>query len=194
MATEVHEYTLERGSDRLTVLRDRTRWNFDFTDASFFRDVAQSMRTADLRSLAVFCVHQYPGSLTPERQDALRQKSFQLAEAAHLQIRKFVPDGLNVYAEFARDSHGIQVVSATYGANCGAPAGNATTDFKAQCQDDDACRYVVDVTVLGDPKQGCKKDFQASWTCGRKSEVHNAGLAAEAGFWGKVPISCAASE
>lgn len=100
--TAVDEYALERPRHPMMILRDRTRWNFDFSDPAFFHDVAESMRAARLDSLAVFCVHQFPGSFTPDQQDAFQQKAFQLAEAEHLQIRKFVPDGLNVYAEFER--------------------------------------------------------------------------------------------
>lgn len=101
MATDVEEYSITRGDRHMELLRDKLRWNFDFSDPTFFRDIAESMRAAKLQSLAVFCVHQAPGAVTPDQQDALQQKTFALAEAQHLRIRKFVPDGLNVYAEFA---------------------------------------------------------------------------------------------
>jgi len=89
---------------------------------------------------------------------------------------------------------GIQVVSATYGASCGAPAGNATADLKDKCEGQDACDYKVDVTVIGDPKQGCRKEFEAKWTCGNDSEVHTAMVPAEAGFGKHVQLSCAAKK
>lgn len=101
MATPVDEYSLSRGNNRLTVLRDRSRWMFDFADPGFFHDVADAIRSARLKSLAVFSVQPVPGAMTPDQQDAFEQKAFALAGAEHLQIRKFVPDGLNVYAEFA---------------------------------------------------------------------------------------------
>lgn len=85
---------------------------------------------------------------------------------------------------------GIQVVSATYGASCGAPAGNATGDLKGKCDGQEVCNYTVDVTVLGDPKQACAKDYEARWTCGSNSEVHVTKLPAEAGFGGKTLLSC----
>jgi hypothetical protein len=100
MATGVEEYSLTRGTRRMELLRDKLRWNIDFSDPTFFRDIAESMRAAKLGSLAVFCVHQGSAGVTPDQQDALQQKTFALAEAQHLRIRKFVPDGLNVYAEF----------------------------------------------------------------------------------------------
>ncbi len=106
IGTEVDEYSLTNRNGHIELLRDKTRWNIDFADPTFFRDIADSIRTAKLGSLAVFCVHQTPGTLTPDQQDAFQQKTFVLAEAQHLQVRKFVPDGLNVYAEFALVSQG----------------------------------------------------------------------------------------
>ena len=89
---------------------------------------------------------------------------------------------------------GIQIVSATYGASCGAPAGNATADLKDKCEGQDACDYKVDVTVIGDPKQGCPKEFEARWTCGSDPEVHTAMVPGEAGFGKQVQLSCAAKK
>ena len=86
----------------------------------------------------------------------------------------------------------IQVVSATYGASCGATAGNATQDLKRNCDGQETCDYTVDFKILGDPKPACSKDYEARWTCGTNSEVHVAKLPAEAGFGGKVHLSCEA--
>ena len=87
---------------------------------------------------------------------------------------------------------GIQVVSATYGASCGGAAGNATNDLRTKCEGEQACTYVVEVSVLGDPKNGCVKEYEAQWTCGKSPEIHVAKLAGEAGFGGRVQLSCAA--
>ena len=89
-------------------------------------------------------------------------------------------------------NNGIQVVSATYGASCGGPAGNATADLKDKCEGQDTCDYKVDVTVIGDPKQGCPKEFEATWKCGKDSEVHSAKIPAEAGFGKHAQLSCPA--
>lgn len=92
------------------------------------------------------------------------------------------------------EKSGIQIVSATYGASCGAAAGNATKDLKAKCEGEQACTYVVNVSVLGDPKSGCVKDYEAQWTCGKSSEVHVAKLPGEAGFGGRVQLTCSANQ
>ena len=89
---------------------------------------------------------------------------------------------------------GIQIVSATYGASCGGETGNATKDLKTKCEGAQACAYVVDVSVLGDPKSGCVKEYEAQWTCGKSPEIHVAKLPGEAGFGGRIQLSCAASQ
>jgi hypothetical protein len=60
----------------------------------------------------------------------------------------------------------ISVTNATYGANCGAPAGNATAALGTSCNGSPTCDYRVDHTVIGDPVFGCQKDFQVDWVCG----------------------------
>jgi hypothetical protein len=77
---------------------------------------------------------------------------------------------------------GISVVSGTYGASCGAASGNATSDLKTKCDGQDVCDYTIDAGILGDPKKGCAKDYEARWTCGGDSEVHIATVPGEAGF------------
>lgn len=101
MATWVEEYTLEHRNQKMLLLRDKTRWNLDFLDPGLFRDLATSLRTTRLPTLAVFCIHQVPGSQTPEQQEMFQRNVFALASAEHLQVRRFLQDGLNVYAEFA---------------------------------------------------------------------------------------------
>jgi hypothetical protein len=84
----------------------------------------------------------------------------------------------------------IQVVSGTYGANCAVPAGNVTDDLKAKCNGKNLCDYVVDYMVLGDPKVGCAKDYQAKWTCGGSPEIHEASLPPEAGTAKQIRFAC----
>jgi hypothetical protein len=86
----------------------------------------------------------------------------------------------------------INVLSATYGANCGARDGNATRDFAAHCTGREDCRYAVDRKVLGDPARGCKKDFVADWSCGA-NEPHTATLAPEASAGSVLMLTCVES-
>src|SRR5262249_23936664 len=50
---------------------------------------------------------------------------------------------------------GIQVQSASFGQNCGAPFGNETNTLVAACDGRNACDFVVDVGRIGDPAPGC---------------------------------------
>lgn len=99
--TPVDEYSLRLGRQRMELLRDKTRWNLDFLEPALYLDLANGIRAARLHSLAVFCIHQVPGARTLEEQETFRRQVSALAAAEHLQIRQFVSDGLNVYAEFS---------------------------------------------------------------------------------------------
>jgi uncharacterized repeat protein (TIGR01451 family) len=84
----------------------------------------------------------------------------------------------------------IQVQSATYGGNCGAPQGNATWSVAPSCNGLASCDYTVDYHVLGDPAPGCAKDFVAQWTCGGDQIVRTVYAPPEAGFGSVVRLSC----
>lgn len=83
----------------------------------------------------------------------------------------------------------IKVVQATYGRNCGAPAGNATVDFARQCEGRETCWYVLDKVFTGDPAVGCRKDFHAEWLC-TDTEFHTATLSPAAGAGSTLVLSC----
>jgi peptidoglycan/LPS O-acetylase OafA/YrhL len=85
---------------------------------------------------------------------------------------------------------GLEILSATYGGNCGAPGGNATVDVRAACSGKARCNYVVDVDNLGDPVGGCGKDFVATYQCPGKSNALTREVPAEAGFRTAIEFSC----
>jgi len=86
----------------------------------------------------------------------------------------------------------IYVMAATYGENCQSfvprsgrvnlvKAGNATAAVTRACDNSKViCMFNVDVLKLGDPADGCGKDFIASWQCGVDRRVHQVYLPAEA--------------
>jgi hypothetical protein len=84
----------------------------------------------------------------------------------------------------------IHVLSATYGGNCGAPAGNATSDARMSCDGDRKCTYSVDVERLGDPALGCGKAFMREYECTPGGPAVRADVPAEAGFGKLVELSC----
>jgi peptidoglycan/LPS O-acetylase OafA/YrhL len=85
---------------------------------------------------------------------------------------------------------GIRVVSATYGQNCGAPAGNASSFLKRACDGRDSCRYVVNVAVLGDPAGGCSKSFATEFECAPDRTRYRQEIPAEAGLGGLLVLTC----
>jgi hypothetical protein len=85
---------------------------------------------------------------------------------------------------------GIDVQSATYGASCGAPSGNATNDLAKSCNGHGDCSYIVDVDRLGDPAPGCGKDFQVEYSCTPDTELVKKELPAEAGLKSELKLNC----
>lgn len=76
----------------------------------------------------------------------------------------------------------IYAVEATYGLNCGVPAGNATKSVSDACFGENTCTYTVDVTVLKDPAGGCGKAFDVRWRCSGEQKPRLAVLPPEAGL------------
>jgi hypothetical protein len=84
----------------------------------------------------------------------------------------------------------IRVISATYGANCGAPADNATAHIADQCDGEETCKYRVYYGDIGDPAHGCAKAYSVQYRCGGGS-VRQESLDPEAGLGDKsVLLDC----
>jgi hypothetical protein len=83
----------------------------------------------------------------------------------------------------------IQIVSGTYGQNCGAQRGNATRDLETQCDGRATCEYRIDGRTMRDPAVGCQKDFLAEWRCD-ETDIHIAMLSPEAGNGSTLVLSC----
>lgn len=99
--------------------------------------------------------------------------------------------GQNI-AQVQGQTGSISITMATYGGrSCKAANGNLTQPLRTACNGKATCQYTVDPTVIGDPAQGCAKDFEVDWTCGT-SPGGRASLPGEAAG-GKVNLSCPAS-
>jgi hypothetical protein len=86
---------------------------------------------------------------------------------------------------------GLRVISATYGANCNAPRGNATRSLSNACNAKEHCDYIVDIKTLGDPVNGCQKNFTVEYQCRPDSKRLTKNLAGEAGLGSRLDLSCA---
>lgn len=85
---------------------------------------------------------------------------------------------------------GLNIRSATYGGNCGAPRGNATRDVALNCSGKLECKYSVDVQRLGDPVSKCGKDFSVLYSCGINGAELRTEIPPEAGFGSIAELSC----
>jgi hypothetical protein len=86
----------------------------------------------------------------------------------------------------------IHVVDASYGLACkdfaptsGRPnqvkIGNVTAALARTCDKAKAtCLFAVDAVQIGDPADGCSKDFVANWRCGSDQRVNQFYLTPEA--------------
>lgn len=90
----------------------------------------------------------------------------------------------------ADDGPGINVRLATYGGNCGANRGNATTRVARACGSRQTCEYVVDGKVLGDATPLCPKDWEVEWRCGTAPGLFRNRIPAEAGLGSHSTLSC----
>ena len=64
----------------------------------------------------------------------------------------------------------IKIEEATYGANCanGVKLGNATQYSAKACDGRARCNILISVQELGDPAQGCGKDFSVRLKCNQQ--------------------------
>jgi 4-amino-4-deoxy-L-arabinose transferase-like glycosyltransferase len=84
----------------------------------------------------------------------------------------------------------LKVLRATYGANCGAPQGNATKAVQRGCDGRSPCNFEVNVGDLGDPVPGCAKEFDVEWQCDDSGDTRAVKVRAEAGFGSVARLKC----
>ncbi len=90
---------------------------------------------------------------------------------------------------------GIRVARADYGLNCRAPQSNVTMHVAVACNGKESCPYMVDHRVIGDPAQGCAKDYQIAYECLRSGQVigRRAGGSPPEASGKVIQLSCAAN-
>ena len=86
----------------------------------------------------------------------------------------------------------IKVVTGTYGRNCGAKPGNATTQVARACDGQAVCQYKIDTATLEDATSNCAKDFSAEWKCGTAATVYAVTMPVGAVPGEQLRLSCSA--
>lgn len=89
----------------------------------------------------------------------------------------------------AAEGGSINVTAGTYGANCGQGHGNMTGHLASSCNGKAECSYTIDYHVIGDPADGCAKDYVAEWTCG-DGVPRSVKVDAEAGRGSAIYLQC----
>ncbi|HEY2020327.1 hypothetical protein [Paraburkholderia sp.] len=95
-------------------------------------------------------------------------------------------------ANVGAEQRTIQIVSGTYGANCGAPRGNLTREVARHCNGRSSCGYSVPGLDQGSAASACHGDFLAEWHCDN-AEFHSAALAPGATLGDTLVLSCVES-
>jgi hypothetical protein len=99
-----------------------------------------------------------------------------------------------------RESTGVQIATAAYGANCqgwsltslfgqSSSQGNVTAKVRQICYDKAVCDFAVNAVDFGDPATGCAKDFSVSYHCPDHQEDFKVGVSGEA-LGKKVELNC----
>jgi hypothetical protein len=83
----------------------------------------------------------------------------------------------------------IQIVSGSYGQNCGAPHGNETRDVARRCDGLMTCEYSPRERLRSRPAAKCRSGFVAEWRCDH-ADFHTAALSPEARRGDTLVLSC----
>lgn len=84
----------------------------------------------------------------------------------------------------------MHILRATYGESCGAALGNVSWAADSACEGREACELPVSQALLGDPAEGCEKDFEVLWACQGGSDVRRAYVPANTEPGASVRLAC----
>jgi len=185
-------WIVETGPRSQKLCRENRQWAMDMSHVGTYWSLEQCAQKSRTSRVALFRTQ---WSLQRPSWDTTKTLQFveTLARKTELTPVVVATDGGDVYADFAVSnalSGRISVTRATYGANCRATEGNATAAVRNRCDGRSRCLFEVQVSELGDPFQGCPKDFTVDWQCERDSTPRTVTLAAEAGFGSVARLVC----
>jgi len=83
----------------------------------------------------------------------------------------------------------IDVLSATYGSNCGASQDNVLSHLAHACNGEITCSYTINHEVIGDPARGCAKNYIATYSCGILDKPKNIFVDPEATYH-RITLDC----
>jgi 4-amino-4-deoxy-L-arabinose transferase-like glycosyltransferase len=106
----LYKYTVSKNGNEFTVLRDYSTWNFNFTQASLYRDIKEALAYAPAHSVTVFCMDQFGSHVprTPSQERIFRENVRKLALQDGLDVKQIFVDEEDVFADFAYARGGVR--------------------------------------------------------------------------------------
>jgi len=84
----------------------------------------------------------------------------------------------------------INVVSASFGVNCGASKDNALQYLRSACAGKQQCTYSFDLREVGNPARTCYKQFQVEWKCSQSGTILTRNLPPDPAQGTPVALDC----
>lgn len=88
------------------------------------------------------------------------------------------------------DTSNIEVVTATFGGNCGATTNNAHSYVNSTCSAKTSCAYSVDYRMVGNPAPSCSKTFEIQWRCNGKEPLMSKTIGPGVNQADEILLSC----
>jgi len=84
----------------------------------------------------------------------------------------------------------INVISATFGENCGVPKDNILQWVRSACSGKGQCNFVFDYLLLGNPAPRCNKQVRIEWKCAANGPTHDVGAESDPSQRLLFPLVC----
>ena len=98
----LYRYSVTENGVGFTVFRDRSTWDFDYTQPRLYGKISQALATGAARSITVFCTAQCVPDPphTPEQERLLDDKSRTLASQSGLTSQRLFIKEARIYGAF----------------------------------------------------------------------------------------------
>lgn len=88
----------------------------------------------------------------------------------------------------------IDVTSASWGENCGAPKDNVLYWVRSACSGKRKCDFAFDWRLLGNPATTCDKQFRIEWRCSPGDRKFERSLPSDPPQSTIIPLTCSEPE
>jgi len=117
-APGVDTYSVSRGKSRMMLLRDKMRWNLDFSEPALYRDFARCIRSDALPSLTTYAVRPAVAQDSVEQESKIAKQIISMASAESLCVKKMVIQQDIFFSEFKTGQCETEIDSLTKCRQC----------------------------------------------------------------------------